>query len=623
MTVLEQNEDGGFELSDDLGTNPTVPDILEGIENPPHYPDLEILGGVPRFAGKTTNAVHRAAEEDGQKLILCQNHTLAHETIEDKLTTGEYAIGDRRIVHVQGQRRACPDCPHDPDQLDYPRVMSKVHNALDQHDVITPDVFSEVCPYYATKFAAGLARWVVTVPEMISRLDNQLNDPDIIIDEEDTMQYFFPRTSTVLKLKELDGDFVPQNYSIADEAFSRANTEWLRQKINEDIDRYERVPSRLPTALNGIDAFEDLKEGLQKNLDRLKSAEDLDEVDAILQGIEVPEAEIENHCESDFYSYLRMRFSMAESAQVIEPFYAQPRLQATKSGDEIHIRVVRNSLAETFIHRDLFENADNVWLIGDMFAQYFSAHFHPSPHLCHELLDDRIGEDHLRIIQLDHDNEHERRGHITKISERLTLQGRHNLTICGSSVRAAKVHDHIHPNSYFFRGASELSNYKDMSELGYNVTSYMGSRLTRGVDVDTQITAVRSSMFASPEWDYFDERDAQELQDMQDGMSEYQNLIEVHNAMLRGAGQSDDDGNPQKHIAIIPSISLYWGLDQYAETYESQEIEDVVERILQELEGVSDDLTCRDCGREFFALTALRDHECVADPTGIADRSTG
>lgn len=567
----------------------------------------KIWDGSPRYHHKTTQIVQEAADTGHRNLVIAPNHTLAETICYEHLGNGQYGIGQRRVVHLQGIERSCPGCNHDPGENWY-KHDSAAEEALEQHRVVTPQVFDdpEICPYYATKYAAEKADWVVTVPEMIDRLEIDYEDYNIIIDEESTLAKFYPQSGTVMKFEEIGEDFIPINVTTTENKLSEtAGLQRMEQIVQNKIDDLQRVPTKYRNALSGIQALQDVGDQILEQVD-FSEVEDLDEANDILRNVEIdsPDLDGPNSQVTGTFTYLRRNFSRYEHEPLVEAMYFDPKLIPMRSGDELKVFLVPDPFAGIVFHKEAFETCANLYLVGRDGALHF----------CNQLgLEDReiiemglVQTTNLDIVVARGD-EMKRRGFMTRLSQRLAEDGFHNLIICGSGTRAANAS--LGPSSYLFQGDATLEHYQVARDADWSVSSYMGSRITRGVDIDTQITIVRSAQFASPKWHYWDEYDEEDdweitYHHISGRRREYENLIEVHNAMLRGAGQGE------QHVAVIPEIPLFFGLERYVTHFDLDEFESVVEFILQALGEIPDELYCETCERRFVTINGFRNHDC-------------
>lgn len=605
----------------------SVPDIHQFLTETKDYsenPDLTIYDGVPRFAHKTTTAVHDAAELDCTKVIICKNHTLAAETVEDKITTGDYAVGNDSVVHVQGKERAKCTCDEGLQGREFYKVKNEIKNQLHRHENgLNPDVFdgTGACPYHSCLWATEKTEWIVTVPQMWTRIKDKIPDNHaVIVDEEDTMRHYFPKAGGLLKLN-CPPDDLPEavpNYGFErqDYAFSQTGIDFVRQTVQNKMDEYDRVPKRFPLIMDALDAFEDLKEIIEESLYTVRDYDEDEEVIHHFHDIDVPSVDMsdyEDYHIQDAFKYLRNGLSRSHVANKLEAVLCSPRIVAQRSGDHITARIVSDPLEDFMYSRELFSEAEHVWFIGNRMAKFTAAHFHPAPDECYQELEPKIPAKELHLVALSSEDEFERRTSVTKIAKELTQKEIHNLMIAGSSRRANNVSQAIGARSYYFRKDATLKEYTDIASIDWNVTTYLGSRLTRGIDVESQITMVRSAHFATPWWDYYRPGEMKEIDDDEynvsrscDKMQEYENGIEVHNAMLRGAGQGET------HVSVIPSnIDLFWGLDKYVTNFEHSQLEDILEFILSSLGELPDNLECPDCETRFVAQDTYWDHECI------------
>jgi hypothetical protein len=193
---------------------------------------------------------------------------------------------------------------------------------------------------------------------------------------------------------------------------------------------------------------------------------------------------------------------------------------------------------------------------------------------------------------------------MTDISHELVEQRIPHPVFAGSGLRAQNAKERIGPSSYFFNAAAERKHFEEQASIGYAITSYPGSRISRGVDLPTNITIVRSTQFQSGVWDYRGSDD--ETRKKCERMRRYSKEIEVHNMMLRGAGQGE------RHVAIVPSMVPYFGLDEVVHEISIHDgVESALEVVLSWIKDVEERdglYWCGVCGVGFVSMTEFVSH---------------
>lgn len=573
-------------------------------------PNFQCLDGIPRFAHKTTECVHRAEEADNEhNIVIAQNHTLAQENVTDKIIGEQFGIGENTAVHIKGKEKSCGGCDMCADGLqsdDYPIIQDAIQDAITRYDYIRPEVFTEICPYYGCLFAIDHVSWISTVPEMWPRIRERVsNDRSVIIDEESTMSYWMPDSGPILKCHIFEE--ARQTFSIKDHTLSESGIDYVRTRVQNKLNELERPPGRYRNVRNAVrelqNIYDQLEEFKLKVLPYCDSVEEVQEAVSSYIDINTVDFQGTEREKRATFKYLRLEFSRSATATLLESLFFDPRIKVMPSQGQVTFNLVPDPLAGFMIDRDLFAEANDVWFVGRHYATYIASHFHNNPQDQIENLSagDVPSSNELEIITIaaDPDEELQRRGEMTRIAKELTIEHEHhNLLIAGSGTRASNAVDSIGRRAHFFNGQDDLPEYKDIASIDWNVTSYLGSRLTRGVDVDTNVTIVRSTKFATPNWDYYNDGeniDEIDLSACMERIRKYENYIETHNAMLRGAGQRE------KHIAIIPGdIDLLWDLDEVAVEYDYLEHEEIIDHILDSL-GLIDCLApgeygCPVCG---------------------------
>lgn len=590
------------------------------IHNPP---DLEIVDGVPRYAHKTTYICKEADKSGTTTIHFVGNHELGRGTAKGKLVdrwnpaNDEYGVNNNDVVHVKGKKRACNGCDDcTGGQPNFGKIMSAAEEEMSKPGYVDPSDFSEdVCGYWGAIYACQYADHIVTVPQMWPRIRNHVDRWNVAIDEEDTMRKWTPNSAEILRLDSVNEDIInsglqPEYWNIGNYGLPDRALDNLQDRVQRDINELDRVPSRYRYLDNAIDKLRELTNVLAETVTEARTYNDPEAIAELFRDIEISEIEKDGpKGELDgALKLLRNEYHRFYAAQAVEPLLNEPRVTVQQSRGELLIRLVSNPVCGYIRHREIFSEAENVWLVGNRYAKYFASHFHPDPNDCYNDRTGDITKDELEILKVEGEDEFERRSRMTDISKRVSDGGDPALLIAGSKTRAKEAWDGT-PGMRFFKDGETVKDIEDQINGAENgMVLYMGSRATRGLDTPNRVTVVRSEHFAAPMWDYFrpgEKVHGVDIRPVAHKMHQYENRIEVHNAMLRGAGQGE------KHVAIIPSeVDLFWNLDHLVSTRDYMEIEDIIAFIRQARDLNWDGHKCHGCNWKFGSYEDYRGHDC-------------
>jgi hypothetical protein len=127
------------------------------------------------------------------------------------------SLGGKGAVVVEGKGRDgmcrknhnCVGCKLKPDesrkdeegQMGYFRLQNLAENLCRTYPVLTKnDIPDDICPYYALRFATANAKYVFTVVNNIDKI-NIINRKFTVVDEDPTLDYFFPGSPELAKAK--------------------------------------------------------------------------------------------------------------------------------------------------------------------------------------------------------------------------------------------------------------------------------------------------------------------------------------------------------------------------------------------------------------------------------------
>lgn len=584
-----------------------------------HYPehnDIHIVDGPPRLSHKTTEIVHAAWEKykesaGGVPVVIDNNYEQVEETVENHFGGGKYGVNPGTVVVPKGKDRAtefCPDdCDHSVDGNSFGKLKHTAREVASQNETVRPKTFrgEDVCAYQGAKFAMAHADVIVCVAQMFYRIVDSGNFPDsyqILIDEESTQNYFRPSGFKLAEIEPSRSDVGPP--FIVDFEVTQDNVDNVETRERSKIDELERVASRYRNIANACEWLEDLI--LEASDYDFADDPELDDYLDYLGDIEPGSVELEGPLteRSATFDRLRMDYHRFGAAEALEAAFFEPEVQVIASGEKYDVRVIPNPTADFLVNKEAFDAADRMWLVGDMMAKEFAGKL-DGDHGYTMLKPSASDLDDLKIVMVsaDDDDEMQRRRYMTEISKQLAEQRVAHPVFAGSGLRAQQAKERIGPSSYFFNAQAERRHYEEVADIGYAITSYPGSRISRGIDLPTNVTICRSTQFQSGVWDYQGEG---ETAGKCTRMRRYSKEIEIHNMMLRGAGQGE------RHVAVVPSMVPYFGLDEVVEEVSIyDEVDDTLSTILSWIEDVQEQdgmYVCGDCETGFLTMQEYLEH---------------
>jgi hypothetical protein len=578
-----------------------------------------IIDGPPRFSRKTTKGINAAFESytdgsGGVPIIIDNNYEQIDETVGNHLSGGKYGVSPDTVVIPKGKDRAteyCSDeCDHELGGSAFNRIKNAARDVAAKNDVVQPSSFrsKDACAYYASKFAMEHADTIVCVAQMFYRITGSSTFPEryqVIIDEESTQGYFRP---SGFKLAEIH----PSN-SLVGPAFTvdlkvtEENVSNVLSREQNKIDELERVASRYRNVKNACEWLDEL---VQTAIDYdFADGPETDGYIEYLRDIEPGQIDFEGPVseQSATFDRIRMDYHRFSASQALEAAFFNPEIQVIQSGEKYDVRVIPDPTSDFLVNKEAFENAENVWLVGDLMAKDFASKYDkPAEYKDLGAEDTDLEDLKILMVACDDGDEYERRRFMTDVSKKLAEERIPHPIFAGSGLRAEKTHQRLGPASYFFNSNAERSHYDDVAGIGYAITSYPGSRISRGIDLPTNVTIVRSTDFQAGVWDY-------QANDRTDGTTEkcrdmrrYSKEIEVHNMMLRGAGQGE------KHVCIVPSMVTYFGLhEEVTEISTEYRISEVLNEVLSHIKNVEESrgmYYCSDCSTGYVTMTEWRRH---------------
>ena len=273
--------------TDDAITGPTA--ILPDRRRYPSIDDVElpldqnyVLLKPPRSGGSFT-LMSECLSSRTTNVILANRHSILEEhfaTIEEENLVDEA----QTVVWYEGYGRACShggveNCPLGPTgQREYPRLTLEVESILrDERFVTFENAPGWCCNGSFIQAAADAADVVLTVPQLLPRLDRDWSGANLVIDEEQAIDYFRPSSVRLLEVGiRTDSDGLTHVAQVADH--SRGEIGALREVAQAIDTEYKRPP---PFALDIVDAVEYLEE-LRDALGVTKAAEEMDGLDATI-----------------------------------------------------------------------------------------------------------------------------------------------------------------------------------------------------------------------------------------------------------------------------------------------------------------------------------------------------
>ena len=221
--VVESAIEDGFEIPDEIldryrgnQTRTTnfeiIPSRKELVTLPDDLPAEKavVVKGPPRI-GKTHWAMGQLLKW-GSGTYLTHNYAIIDHALEIFRD-----LGGKGAVLVEGKNREglcrcdqplCESCKLKPDEtkkiaghVGYFELQAIANKLLQKHPILTKrDIPLDVCPYYCLRLAIEDAKYVFTVVHNIDRI-NVSNRKNVVIDEDTTLDYFYPSSPAIARIK--------------------------------------------------------------------------------------------------------------------------------------------------------------------------------------------------------------------------------------------------------------------------------------------------------------------------------------------------------------------------------------------------------------------------------------
>jgi len=247
-------------------------------------------------------------------------------------------------------RADCEHCKLKPDesrkgevgQMGYFKLKDIAANLVHSHQVLTKnEVPAECCPYYVLRFATETAKYVFTVVHNIDKI-NIMNRLFTIINEDPTLDYFFPSSPELARVK-----------SIFNEVHITNNLVHVLPAVDNVIEQIElkkRKPANDKTLLHILEKIKDINDALASMKDQHVPAKEVAE--------KIKEMVLRDYKERS-------------QTEILEILTALDNCHHPSEGsDEIDLRQVVTALLVPFVDRPIHGiNAGNGYrsmhLIGD------------------------------------------------------------------------------------------------------------------------------------------------------------------------------------------------------------------------------------------------------------------
>ena len=572
------------------------------LDNRTHYDSIEdvdfpdpgtnfILDKPPREGGSYGSMLHFFGTPK-PLIILASRHSILEYHME---TAASLLSGKDCVVHFQGRHEVC-DNPDDCDK--YPEgydelldCRNEVTDALHRNKTLTADdAPGDICPYWFLKEAAENARVTLTVPSLFPRLDRELSEVNVLMDEEQTLDFFFPGSVDLMdvgRTVEADGTRLVQllstnirnEYSTLEEVRDRIKQDQHeRREEAEAEDRDWRQLSYEKDILTAIETVDELKEqlGVTAASDDLSDDESrtLSNVISALEDrvsdVEFPDPttdrdqlieKIQKFCAPHFWDEDVNPSGLLEA--VLFPYEDKP-FHFKRTGSQATLRLIGDRGDDLF-YKDLLDEVNQIGLIagpeGERVLEQLAA---PGESI---VIDEFRYDDDFIVVPMGRTRDDRmepasrQRDRVSRVSEGANIRRIPHIAVAGTKSQAAEHATQLPEAAGVMADPeSPARSLAKKWSAGQTVVIYENSIVSRGIDAPYfDITTITSTGFATPYWearkDYYKEQsDGDDEYLKARAVEEELKSREVTNAALRMAPTRDvEDAHGTKFIVAAAS----------------------------------------------------------------------
>jgi hypothetical protein len=487
-------------------------------------------------------------------------------------------LGGKSSVVVEGKGRPgmcridhpdCKNCKFKPDesrkdeegQMGYFRLQDVASKLVHNHQVLTKnEVPHEYCPYYVLRFATQTAKYVFTVAQNIDKI-NIVNRKCTVIDEDPTLNYFFPGSPELARTK--------MTYS---EVHIISNLIHLIHTVDSiilQIDEKKRKSAYDRKLRILLEKIKDIDIEINRMRDRNMSPDDV--LDSITR-------------------FVKRDYKERAPAEVLEMLHTLDDMYHSEGESDIDLRQVITALLVTYterpVHRtaasngyrslyligdartplmdmDWVNNSEKIVIIGATLAELFAFKIDDHPTVIN-ISKFKYAQNYV-VIPIEHDDQRDKkniyRRQLAKLRTIVKLVAgaadsdidRPIIVFTGSKARQSHLACEFGEKSHRAAEGGERAQIKNFKSGHINL-AVMNAAISRGLDVDQYgVLALYDSSFSVPLWSaarWVDEYRAKEM---------LESIIadEATNCALRISPTERSGQTSRPKLILVPSTDLW------------------------------------------------------------------
>lgn len=501
----------------------------------------------PPREGGSYAVIMDAIEKSGPTVILGSRHSILSFHTETLRDSQEHFF---TAVHYEGYNRVC-DCgnPENCSKTPYSggefqEYKKRVRRDLDRKTVLTADDCPDrLCAGVYLKVAAQEADIVLTVPQLLPNLDRDWSRANLVIDEEQTLDYFRPSSAELVSVglqTEPDGthsavlreDQITREYQALKKLKAEIEAEQERRKEKADSeDREWRRNSYEIDIVAAIDFVEDVR-----NVLGITAAQIEQEDEAVLEGtiktlkkkllnLGSPERRTDPDQLREKITELTARFHWDDSRNpdalleaILFPYEDQPFHWKQVGGEET-LRVIGG---RHLFHADILNEFGQIGVIAGPEGELFLDELEGEA-VSIEIEGFRYEEDFV-ILPIGKEDEEQlespqaQRRRVGDLSKWLNDRAVPHIAVAGTRARADVHASRLSDDISTVVGNPDPPSPKLFAiwSIGGCAIIYENSVVSRGIDVPFfDVTVVVDSGFATPYWEarkeYYRDQDRDEF----------------------------------------------------------------------------------------------------------------
>lgn len=488
-------------------------------------------------------------------------------------------LGGKSAVVVEGKgrpgvcRRDRPDCEHcklKPDesrkdedgQMGYFKLQDIAAKLVHNHQVLTKnDVPQEYCPYYVLRFATETAKYVFTVVQNIDKI-NILNRKYTVIDEDPTLDFFFPGSPELARVK-----------MVFSETHIINNLVKLLPAVESviaQIEEKKRNPATDKSLLRILEKIKDINNALSSMKDQHISPKEVGEK---IQELVLRDHKLQSHTEIlgiiaalDNYYHLSGGSDDMDLRQVVTALlvpYTERPIHMPSTGNGYRSIYLIGDARRPLMDMDWVHNSEKIVIIGATLAELFASRIDDHPTVIN-ISKFKYAQNYV-VVPIEHDDQKDKKNIYSRQQAKLrnivklvagpadSNVDRPIIVFTGSKSKQSYLAKEFGEKSHRSAEGGERAQIKNFKSGHINI-AVMNAAISRGLDVDQYgVLALHDSSFSVPFWSaskWAGEDGAKEMLD---------SIIadEATNSALRISPTKRSGQTSRPKLILVPSTDLW------------------------------------------------------------------